>query len=216
MSTDTSITRSEAKRARDKAYYAQNRLKVIARSHAYYQNNKPSIHKKMRAYRDAHPDKALAYQRTSYSRNAAHYREKSKRWRSSHIEQIWEKQRTPEFREIVRQWRTSNRERVNAYFREYYKTHPARREYLREWSTRSPRRKAIQTKWEVCGHLCYICGNRLERLEIVVDHVIPLAKGGSNDLNNLMPTHNRCNCRKNDRLDFPIVRPDLVGIARVD
>lgn len=32
----------------------------------------------------------------------------------------------------------------------------------------------------------------------VVDHVIPISKGGTNNLNNLQPMHNYCNAKKAD------------------
>ena len=45
---------------------------------------------------------------------------------------------------------------------------------------------------------CCSCGSR-ENLE--VDHIIPLAKGGANDLSNLQTLCSVCNRRKSDRLD---------------
>jgi 5-methylcytosine-specific restriction endonuclease McrA len=107
-----------------------------------------------------------------------------------------------------------NREHLNAWSRDYYHKHRERkREYLREWSKRSPRRRLIFQKWERCGRLCYICGKDLPKVEIVVDHVVPSIKGGPNHISNLMPTHNRCNCKKNDKLNYSFARPDLLEIA---
>ena len=45
---------------------------------------------------------------------------------------------------------------------------------------------------------CRSCGSG-ENLE--VDHIIPLAKGGANDLSNLQTLCCICNRRKSDRLD---------------
>lgn len=64
------------------------------------------------------------------------------------------------------------------------------------------RRGAVGTftydEWKVVLDLfdneCAYCGSK-EKL--TVDHVIPLYKGGPNDISNLIPACKRCNCSKN-------------------
>jgi 5-methylcytosine-specific restriction endonuclease McrA len=46
---------------------------------------------------------------------------------------------------------------------------------------------------------CYLCGRALTN-PMHMDHVVPLSKGGSHTTSNLLPTHARCNLRKNDAL----------------
>jgi 5-methylcytosine-specific restriction enzyme A len=48
------------------------------------------------------------------------------------------------------------------------------------------------------GDRCKSCGSKSS---LQVDHIIPLAKGGSNDLSNLQTLCEHCNKSKNDRLD---------------
>lgn len=57
---------------------------------------------------------------------------------------------------------------------------------------------------------CAICGQpinyslpHLDPMSYVVDHVIPLSKGGTDTLNNKQPAHRACNRTKSDRLDQP-------------
>ena len=50
----------------------------------------------------------------------------------------------------------------------------------------------------ICG---YCCG-RLNEDEVVIDHITPLAKGGSSDVENLQVTCRRCNSLKSDRDHF--------------
>lgn len=51
---------------------------------------------------------------------------------------------------------------------------------------------------------CGICGQRIWKgialHRIHVDHIIPRSKGGTDDLENLQPAHDRCNLRKGPRL----------------
>jgi len=47
-------------------------------------------------------------------------------------------------------------------------------------------------------HRCVKCGSDRQ---LTVDHIIPLAKGGSNDLSNFQTLCRRCNSGKRDRFD---------------
>jgi 5-methylcytosine-specific restriction endonuclease McrA len=61
--------------------------------------------------------------------------------------------------------------------------------------------------------VCHICGQPIDLalknphpMAGVIDHVIPLAKGGRDDRNNKKPSHRRCNRMKSDKDFAPIVR----------
>jgi len=60
---------------------------------------------------------------------------------------------------------------------------------------------------------CHICGvaidyalPHLDPMSFVVDHVIPLAKGGLDVIENKKAAHRACNSKKRARLVAPIVR----------
>ena len=60
---------------------------------------------------------------------------------------------------------------------------------------------------------CHICGQaidyalpHLDPMSFVVDHVVPLAKGGADVLDNKKAAHRGCNSKKRARLVAPIVR----------
>ena len=60
---------------------------------------------------------------------------------------------------------------------------------------------------------CHICGQpidytlpHLDPGAFVVDHVIPLARGGVDDITNKAAAHRSCNSTKRARLVAPIVR----------
>ena len=50
-------------------------------------------------------------------------------------------------------------------------------------------------------YCCQSCGRTHEQTELTIDHIIPLAKGGSNDISNLQTLCRRCNTRKCDSID---------------
>jgi len=60
---------------------------------------------------------------------------------------------------------------------------------------------------------CYLCGAAIDYTlpysdpkSFVVDHVIPLHKGGTDTLDNMKAAHRDCNSTKRARLIAPIVR----------
>jgi 5-methylcytosine-specific restriction protein A len=56
------------------------------------------------------------------------------------------------------------------------------------------------------GHRCQSCGKTGKKAKLQVDHIVPLAKGGSNDLSNLQALCAHCNQRKCDRIDLRFQR----------
>lgn len=47
---------------------------------------------------------------------------------------------------------------------------------------------------------CVFCGATSKQTQLQVDHIIPVSKGGSNDLNNLQTLCWECNRGKSDRI----------------
>lgn len=74
----------------------------------------------------------------------------------------------------------------------------------RSTTTRDRHRAAIRRTRASCG----ICLGEIDYdlhwrdpLSFVVDHVIPLARGGSDDLANKQAAHRHCNRQKSDKLE---------------
>lgn len=70
------------------------------------------------------------------------------------------------------------------------------------------------------GTHCGICGNTVDKnikypdpMSPVIDHIIPIAKGGHpSDLNNLQLTHFHCNRQKADKLFNNTSKRDVVDV----
>lgn len=48
---------------------------------------------------------------------------------------------------------------------------------------------------------CQSCGQTNQQTELTIDHIIPLARGGSHDLSNLQTLCRSCNAKKRHHLD---------------
>ncbi len=75
------------------------------------------------------------------------------------------------------------------------------------------RRNRDRARIKRASPACHICGQPIDYSlpyldpgEFVVDHVIPLAKGGADDISNKAAAHRSCNRSKGARDHAPIVR----------
>jgi 5-methylcytosine-specific restriction endonuclease McrA len=131
----------------------------------------------------------------------------------------WAKQNREHVREVERRYWNKNRDKKRAKDVRYYQRHkPEHMRYSRQWKRNNPdkvriielRRRARKERcggthtlpeWKaLCnqyGNKCLSCGNTGR---LTVDHVIPLSKGGTNDIGNLQPLCLSCNIRKNTRI----------------
>lgn len=117
-----------------------------------------------------------------------------------------------------RKWRENNPEKVKEYSREYReKNIEIEKEKERQWRINNPKKKSIlnairrallrgstgkftHNEWialcERYNNKCVCCG---ETKELTIDHVIPLSKGGRNDIDNIQPLCKSCNSSKKDK-----------------
>lgn len=72
-------------------------------------------------------------------------------------------------------------------------------------ATRTRHRRAIARGRPPCG----ICGDPIDYslrspdpMSFEVDHIVPIAKGGPDELDNKQAAHRRCNQAKSDRHDY--------------
>jgi len=130
----------------------------------------------------------------------------------------------PEYRERVKAWSRQRGPENERRRRERYHANPEYRQRLRERGNKgnqryrqSPKGKAgnkahwrqwrarkvnaigshTAAEWELLceryGHICLACGQRLPLTE---DHVVPLVRGGTDDISNIQPLCRPCNSRK--------------------
>ncbi len=109
-------------------------------------------------------------------------------------------------------WRHENRDKVKTYNKRSYVSNPE--PYRTASRKRSARiRKAEGTvttsEWElvldIYGHQCAYCGVNTDPL--TMDHVIPIARGGTHTADNVVPACKGCNSSKKDRMPWEFGYP---------
>jgi 5-methylcytosine-specific restriction endonuclease McrA len=107
-------------------------------------------------------------------------------------------------------WREANRDRVAQATREWQLANRDRTRVSRRQNQalRKARKAATQTApidyseiLREYGMVCHICGGDIaDQRDLHFDHVIPLARGGEHSVENIRPSHARCNLQKGPRL----------------
>lgn len=82
-----------------------------------------------------------------------------------------------------------------------------RKKTVRRQSQTRPSGVWVEQILEAYGSICYLCNNNIDmnlartsRNGATVDHVIPLSRGGTDELENLRLAHWSCNLKKSDKL----------------
>jgi len=178
------------RRQLDRERYAANRESVLSAKRERYASD-PSFAEGIRARN-----------RDWYRRNLTRRRESKRRYYVNNADELRAKQRSQNRRKYAadpraaldyyKQWRERNLERARAYVR-----------------VSGNKRRAASAgghftfaEWEQllrhhAGHCAY-CGST-ERIE--ADHRIPLFRGGSNEIGNILPACRHCNRRKHRRTE---------------
>lgn len=191
-------------------YYADTRDKRIAHAKQYRIENREREIKRKRAFYAEHKDELCEQSRLAYSENPEHYRAIQAKWRLNNRESERERGRkyyaenAERCREQSRKYYAENREELNRKNREWQISNPERccanaaRYRARKYNADGydyTTAELIKQKWEYYGDKCYICGKPAE----AIDHVIPLAAGGTHWVANLKPICASCNSRKRDQ-----------------
>lgn len=125
-----------------------------------------------------------------------------------------------EARERLRDWRRKNPEKAKTYYIKHY-TSNKEKEYLRtlEYRRRNPlkarewcrryqvsKRGATTEKFsykeivERDGLICYLCKREVSQADLVLDHIVPISRGGTHSPDNVKVAHRCCNSKKSNKL----------------
>jgi 5-methylcytosine-specific restriction endonuclease McrA len=160
----------------NKVFREKNKEKLSIVSRKWYEANKDIVSAKAKIYRAENKDKKTATDKRWSAANRDKTRAASRRWR----------ERNPEKAKLVRQ----NNEAK----------HPFRGRLKQQKRRQRIRENGLflvtqQDAKRLLSGLCFYCGGPSEH----IDHVVPVARGGSHSIGNLVGACQRCNQSKGSK-----------------
>jgi 5-methylcytosine-specific restriction endonuclease McrA len=90
---------------------------------------------------------------------------------------------------------------------EYYLLDPAHTDPKRLKKEREKAQKMRKTQWwldQLNRGCCHYCGEKFPAKQLTMDHVVPLARGGTSTQGNIVPACRECN--RDKKLEMPVDR----------
>jgi 5-methylcytosine-specific restriction endonuclease McrA len=165
---------------------------------------------KGRAYTEANREAVRARNKEYYLRVASDLSQRTKNKRK-----LWTPEQLAAERERRTRWREANRERFNAYMSAYRAANPScrvpaqhKRRALARAAGGTFSIRDVEKLHLAQNGRCWWCQTRLVKYH--VDHRIPLARGGSNGVENLVLSCPPCNLTRHDKLPWESNSPRLI------
>jgi 5-methylcytosine-specific restriction endonuclease McrA len=168
------VTSIEKRRARVNSWAARNREYLRVKAHTYRQSNRGKCSIKNIQYKRTHKKEGAAQYRAWMVRNKAH--------RDAYMKEWWAK---------------------NRHLKKAYDTKRRVKRRLRDEQSYvgDSRVNAVIASWkkQALFH-CYYCQFEYSRVELHVEHVIPVCKGGTHSVSNVAKSCAHCNQSKRDKM----------------
>lgn len=197
---------AETRRSYQQDWYRRNAENLRTRAFAYYYSHIEAARAAMRARYHRDPAPQSARMQKWYKRNSEAHKARSKAWRESH---------PTEYRAYLKEYRAKNGDRLRAQNRAAnrasYQRDPA--PWILAGQIRTARRRGnggsyTREEWlnlvALYGGHCTYCG---ATGRLGPDHIVPVVRGGTSDIENIVPACRRCNTSKG-------ARPLIVFLAR--
>lgn len=143
-----------------------------------------------------HPEEARNHRRKWRKNNPDKAREATRRWEEEHPTSYF----TPEYnRTRYQRWKNEQPESYRARNKAVKANRRARKAHAPGSYT--------QTQWLLLksqyNYTCLRCSRSEPEIKLTPDHIVPLSRGGSNDISNIQPLCHSCNSSKGTKtIDF--------------
>ncbi len=161
---------------------------------AYQEERKEEIQAKKKDYRQANLDKIKARSDAYCQANRELILARKKLFREKNKEQV---------REEHRVYNLAHKEQKQLYNAMYTRANPEvfrRKHHVRRTLKTQAGGSYTIAEWEIlkarCDYRCLCCGKQEPDIKLTADHVIPVSKQGTSNINNIQPLCKSCNSRK--------------------
>jgi 5-methylcytosine-specific restriction endonuclease McrA len=166
-----------------------------------------------KAYGEAHREQQRATTKAWYQANRARHLARGASWRAANrehhkaLQATWLAANRERKAASARAWQHANRERIRAIAKAWRQANPGKRR-----ATVLRRRRNIRlagghytgAEWEALkaryDYRCLMCKRQEPDIRLTFDHVVPVSKGGTNDIGNGQPLCTSCNSHKHDKV----------------
>lgn len=170
------------------AKYCSQRCKQRENTRAYRQRNPRVARDVMRKARERDPERYAAYVANWRRKNPERAREINRTsWNKNKDKYNEARRGDPVTAQQMRDWQKANPAKIREYNR--------RRKARSKGASGRHTEDELVALWARYGGLCAYCGEQAEH----ADHVMPLSKGGSDDIENIAPACIACNLSKKDK-----------------
>ena len=166
-------------------------------------------------YRAKYPDRRKATWASWYLRNRVKKDAYDAVYRSTHSEQrkvliaAWRKAHPEALRKYVAKYKAAHPEKVAARVAKWHSDNRDRVNQIelnRKLRMRGNGGSHTLAQWREClaasNYRCAYCRVPLTMKTATRDHVLPISKGGSNDISNITPSCQSCNSRKSNKVTY--------------
>ena len=185
-----------------KAYYAEHREEQLTHFKQWYAEHTQHASDYGKRDRKEHAEEKRDRDRNYRKTHAASIRHRDRRYKAKHKAKLIEQSK---------QYNAEHREEKRTYLKQYYQTERgiiAKRASAHNRRARRKKAKGRHTTEQLHQQLkrqegrCYYCHIELPtgRNSWHADHIVPLSRGGSNDINNIVISCPPCNRKKHDKL----------------
>lgn len=184
-----------------KAYRNQRPEWVKEYNQAHYRNNHQYHLDRSRKYKEENRAIVIEKGRQRYNDNREKYNEQSKFWQRKNRakmapkNKLYREAHKPQIKALKKSWDIRNRDKAIQYTNK------------RRFSIKANGGNYTVQEWlDLCGfynNICLRCGIHAKdtpQSKLSPDHVLPLSKGGSNDISNIQPLCLSCNIAKHNRI----------------
>jgi 5-methylcytosine-specific restriction endonuclease McrA len=206
-------------------YYESHRDELLEYSKAYKKANCEKVQAYNKEYgfkwREENSEKMRAYLRAYYITNKEKLLDRARKWDKANPEKA---------AAYSRKWKGATPEKVHESYRNYYEANKEKEiERSLKWQKEHPERgrlsqhrrrtrlkgkgdytiDELKAQFEQQEGFCFYCGELLYasfNKDIHVDHMIPLSRGGSNTIENIVISCATCNLRKGTKTSEEFTR----------